>query len=159
MDSTARSASPPFAAAGSAAVETAAQEPWSHHENSTTRVMVQPRHGRVERDVWTKSVRGSVHMLKVPRGWALDVADLDGAEALGAWLVHLHDLEQLVNHWATIATIRARGFAFDRGHGRQVGLGLEHWRPTRQDAEAPNAVKTADGPLAVQLDMFGRVVA
>lgn len=96
----------------------------------------EPAHGKVSGDVWTKSARASVHMLQTPRAWALDVADLDAAERCGVRLVHIHDLEQLRHFWATTATIRRRGFAFNRRHGEQVALTLEHWRPTRALAEA-----------------------
>lgn len=119
-----------------------------------------PKHGRVHGDVWTKSVRGSVHMLKVPRGWALDLADLDRAEGAGVTVVDIHDLEQLNHHFATIATIRARGSSLDRGHGKQIALALEYWRPSRQEAESQHGPKDDDAQSkVVQLDLFGQRAA
>lgn len=119
-----------------------------------------PKHGRLDGNTWTKTVRASSHMLRVPKGWALDVADLDRAEASGALAVHLHDLEQLAHYWATVAAVRARGFAFDRGHGKQIALALEYWCPTRQEAEAQNAPgDDAEQPKVVQLGLFGRKAA
>jgi len=115
-----------------------------------------PAHGHVRGAVWRKSARGSVHMLKVPKAWAMDVADLDAAEAVGARLVLIHDLEALRKYWASIATIRAKGFAFDRGHGRQVALALEHWTDSAEAAEA-----AAPEPETVgfrQLGLFGGVL-
>lgn len=105
--------------------------------------------------MWRKAVRGSVHMLRVPKAWCFDFGDLTRAEAAGARLVLVHDLEGFREHWATITTIRARGFELDRKHGRQVGLGIEWWRPSR--AEAVAAVVHEREPYAPgvsQLSMF-----
>ena len=111
----------------------------------------EPAHGKVSGDVWTKSARASVHMLQTPRAWALDVADLDAAERCGVRLVHIHDLEQVRHYWASVATVRRRGFAFNRRHGEQVALTLEHWRPTRELAEAVSVEPEPEiEPVAVQ---------
>ncbi len=110
-----------------------------------------PAHGKLSGIVWTKSVRASAHMLRTPKAWALDAADLELAEQCGARLVHIHDLEQLRHYWATLETIRRRGFAFDRGHGAQVALCLEHWAATRGEAEAAEPKPEPEvEPLAVQ---------
>ena len=93
-----------------------------------------PAHGRVRGDVWRKAARGSLHMLRAPQAWALDMADLDAARRMGVHLVHVHDLEALAHHWASLQTIEARGFDLDRGYGLQRGLALEDWRPTRAAA-------------------------
>jgi len=95
----------------------------------------EPAHGKLSGIVWTKSVRASVHMLRTPKGWALDVADLELAEQRGARLVHLHDREVPCDYWASIETLRAHGWLFDRGCGRQLGLSLAWWRPSREQAE------------------------
>ena len=73
-------------------------------------------------------------MLRAPRAWALDLADLDAAKRKGVRLVHVQDLEALAHHWADVQTIEARGFDLDRGYGRQRGLALVDWRPTRAAA-------------------------
>jgi hypothetical protein len=89
-------------------------------------------------DTWTKSVRASVHQLRAPKAWALDVADLDAAERAGVRVCHIHDMESLRHFWATLATVRAHGFTFERRFGPQIALTLEHWRPTRGEAEEVN---------------------
>ena len=92
-----------------------------------------------------------MHQLRTPRGWALDVADLDAAEAMGVTMVHVHDLEALAHYWAATDTIRRKGFDFDRGHGVQVALALEHWQPTRELAEAmAETLQPQAGPRALQ---------
>lgn len=109
-----------------------------------------PIHGRIQGDTWVKSARGSVHMLKMPRGWAFDQEDLARAKSAAAAVVHIYDLETLHHYWATIETIGTKGFVFDRGQGQQVGLVLEHWRPSRQQAEALTAEMGELKPLAWQ---------
>ena len=39
-----------------------------------------PAHGRMVGDCWQKTVCASKHMLRAPKAWAVDVADLDAAE-------------------------------------------------------------------------------
>ena len=113
-----------------------------------------PAHGRMVGDCWQKTVCASKHLLRVPKGWAMDAADLDAAQAVGARLVHLHDLETLRHYWATPATIRARGFVLERGAGRQIALPLEHWRATRAEAAAV-AEPERGAPGVKQLALWG----
>lgn len=145
--------------ARAAAVSSGAGSSFTRSQTITRRAPRQalrgPAHGQVRGDVWRKSVRGSVHMLRTPRAWCFDVGDLGAAEAVGVRLVLVHDLESLRKHYATIATVRARGFALDRGHGRQVALALEHWRPTPQEAEAAAPEPEPEGPR--QLALFEAV--
>jgi hypothetical protein len=101
-------------------------------------------------------------MLRTPKAWAVDLADLAAAEACGLALVHVHDLENLRHYWATLATVRRRGFAFERGHGRQWALPLEHWRPSRDAALALDAADSeppepTPGEM-VQMALFGQAV-
>lgn len=114
-----------------------------------------PKYGKVSGDTWRKAVRGSVHRRRTPPSWCMDTADLDAAEALGVRLVLVHDLETLRKYYATPATIRRRGFVFDLKYGEQVGLALEHWRGTPQEALdlAPKPEPETTGP--VQLGLFG----
>lgn len=123
-----------------------------------------PRHGHIAADVWRKAVRASVHQLRTPRAWALDVADLEAAEFAGVESVCVRDLETLREFWATPATIRSRGFELDRGHGRQVALVLEHWAPSHEDlvrlgipSDGPRPSGHAASNAPTQLSLFGRM--
>ncbi len=78
-------------------------------------------------------------MLRKPRAWALDCQSLDDAEALGARQVEVHDTESGLTYRASVALIRARGFQFDRGFGRQIALPLDQWNMERPGA--PKAVQ------------------
>jgi len=100
--------------------------------------------GVVDGGVFCKSVRGSIHQLRVPPAWCLDVGSLADAEAAGAVRVEIRDVESGCVYRADIALIRRRGFEFDRGHGVQVGLALALW-----DCQRPGE------PAARQLCLFG----
>ena len=83
--------------------------------------------GRVRGGVFHKTVRGSVHMLRHPPAWAISIEALLQAEELGAKSVRVCDTESGHTYTASVDLVRRKGFTFDRGHGRQVGLPLEYW--------------------------------
>jgi len=93
--------------------------------------------GSVQRGVLRKSVKASRHQLRTPRAWALDVCSLDEAERLGARVVSIRDAESGTTYTASCALIRKRGFVFNRRHGHQIGLALEHWRATGGKRSGP----------------------
>jgi hypothetical protein len=94
--------------------------------------------GEVRGDVFVKRVWGSRHMLQKPRAWAVDVAVLRQAEALGARAVEVHDLEDGTVYRAPLERFWQRGIRVNRGHGEQRGLLLADWQvngaPSRADA-------------------------
>ena len=93
--------------------------------------------GRVSGGVFRKRVRGSRHMLRNPRAWALDTQSLLDAERLGARVVAITDTETGRTFSASVALIRWRGFTFDRGHGRQIALPLGFWTVTARGQGVP----------------------
>lgn len=97
--------------------------------------------GRVVGDAFIKTVKQN-HQLRTPPAWALDVQSLADAECAGARRVVLRQTDAGIIWSASIALIRDKGFVFDRGFGRQVGLVLDYW--TCVDPNAP-----------VQLSLFG----
>lgn len=113
------------------------------------RVVVKNRDGRVIGevlgDVLTKRVRGSVHMLRSPRAWAVDVEALRQAERLGARWVVVLDTETGERYRASVAVFWEHGVNVERGFGLQVALPMDYWQ------------RTPRGELeAVQLGLFGR---
>ena len=84
--------------------------------------------------VFSKRCRGSVHMLRRPVGWCLDVGSLDEAERAGASLVQIGDTESGKVYVASIKAIRDNGIPLDRGYGEQLLLPLSGWtvRDSRQ---------------------------
>ena len=134
--------------AGATATATGLREvgtTYSPHAHSTPKpIYAQGRCvGEVRGDTFYKTVRGSVHMLRKPRAWAFDWRSLADAERSGARLVEIHDSETGNTYRASVETIRAHGFVFNRGAGRQIALPLDRW-----------AVAHPGEPVAVQPCLF-----
>lgn len=83
--------------------------------------------GHVEGQTFAKRVQASRHMLRAPRGWAVDAQSLHDAERMGAKTVEIEDTESRLRYTATIALIRTKGIRLDRGFGKQICLPLEQW--------------------------------
>ena len=77
--------------------------------------------------VLQKDIRAA-HYLRRPPAVCWDECVLDEAERAGARACEVHDLDTGKTLTATIADVRARGFAVNRGFGRQVALALHLWR-------------------------------
>ena len=75
-----------------------------------------------------KVVHGSKHMLRSPKGWAIDAHALATARTAGAVGVRIEDTETGKVYRADLATIDTHGWQFDRGHGRQIALPLQYWQ-------------------------------
>ncbi len=121
---------------GGAAVSIGAGGSFTREQHTTAQAQSQgPKHGVVRGDVWRKRVAGSKHQLRVPRpAWAVDAADLDAAERVGAVVLELTDLESGTTYRASLRTLREKGRYFNRGYGAQVALDLEHWRTEQPGA-------------------------
>jgi len=108
------------------------------HFDYTTPVKVRLTDGRVVGEVrgntFVKRVRGSRHMLQRPRAWAVDVAVLREAEALGARAVEVVDTETNTTYRAPLERFWTRGIRVNRGYGEQVALLLADWLPAGQPA-------------------------
>lgn len=98
-----------------------------------------PAHGRVIGQTWVKGVRGSVHMLKAPRGWAVDRGDLAVAESLGATCLEVCDLESGKVYRARLDMLRRKGLSLQRGCGAQVALPLGYWAVDGEPSDAEPA--------------------
>lgn len=97
--------------------------------------------GMVHGDTFYKNLSRSKHFLHTPPGIAFDLSTLDDAERAGARFVEIHETDAGRVYRAAISKIRAKGFTFDRGFGRQICLGLPDWA---RDAE----------PMAEQLKLW-----
>lgn len=87
--------------------------------------------------VFQKRVRGSVHFLRSPRAVAWDLTALHEAERLGATGVLVIDTETGREYRAPLSTVWAKGWAFDRGHGRQWALRLDIFNRPEEPAQLP----------------------
>ncbi len=108
--------------------------------DDTTRCRQAPLHGRVTGDVWHKTVRRSVHQLRKPPAWAVDLADLERAERYGIVWLELYETEQGVTYRASLQTVREHGQVFDYGYGQQILLPLEHWQADEPEPKAVQGV-------------------
>jgi hypothetical protein len=80
-------------------------------------------------DGWLrKIVQASKHMLRSPRGWAIDAHALAAARSAGALGLRIEDTESGKTYLATWAALDAHGYTFDRGYGRQIALPLRYWQ-------------------------------
>jgi len=89
--------------------------------------------GEVRGNKFVKRVKGSKHMLREPRGWALDSESLVAAERLGAREVEIEDTESGAIYTASFERIRSKGLHLDRGHGSQICLPLQFWSVRRAE--------------------------
>ena len=91
--------------------------------------------GHVAGGVFSKRVRGSVHMLRAPRGWALDAPTLADLRALRVVTVAVTDAETGTVYTAPLAEFDAHGVAFNRGAGPQVVLPVGYWAVNGQPSD------------------------
>lgn len=87
--------------------------------------------------VLRKRVRASIHQLRRPPSWAVDLEILRKAMADGARMVEIEDTETGRVFVADIRLFDLYGFTFNRGFGVQVGLPLTYWRVEAVDARQP----------------------
>ncbi len=83
--------------------------------------------GQVKNSSFIKKVQASKHMLRSPRGWALDIQSLKDAEEIGARFVELHDSDSGKTYRASIEQIWEKGFRFNRGFGDQWLMLIDEW--------------------------------
>ena len=97
-----------------------------------------PAHGQIRGRAWIKRVRKSQHVLRIPYGWALDVADLEAADACGAQYVELREQEQKHIYRASTVVLRSKGVDIDRGYGAQIALPMGYWTVDGQEPVLPS---------------------
>ena len=84
--------------------------------------------GHVREQTFYKTVRGSVHFLRIPPAIAFDASSLEDARKAGAVRVEVTDAETGRVFVADIADILRDGKPFNRGHGDQIYYPLSRWR-------------------------------
>lgn len=126
---------------------------------TTTRPAAQPVRaangrvvGHVAGGVFSKRAQASKHMLRAPRGWALDADTLAELRALGVVTVTVTDTESDTTYSAPLAEFSAHGVALNRGFGPQVALPLGYWRVNGQPPALAPREPDPDAPR--QLSLF-----
>lgn len=84
--------------------------------------------GHVKCKSFIKHARGSVHMLRRPRGWASDKTIINELQSLEVQKIKVHDDESGIIYYTSLSTFTERSFEFNRGHGVQMCLPLKYWQ-------------------------------
>lgn len=92
------------------------------------------RIGTVSGGIFEKRIHGSRHILRTPPGLAVDLRALMDAEAAGATRIRITDLETGIRYSTAISNLKRAGFTFDRGFGRQIGMGIDSFIQERPGA-------------------------
>jgi hypothetical protein len=91
--------------------------------------------GIYEKGMLKKTVIGSKHMLKEPKGWAWDTCILAQAESRGYSITEVYDKESGIVYQASFDDFHKHGVRFNRGYGPQMCLPLQHWRVSNPKVE------------------------
>ncbi len=113
--------------------------------------------GHVAGDTFYKRAQASKHMLRAPRGWAVDAPILAELRALGVATVTVTDTESDTTYSAPLAEFSAHGVAFNRGFGPQVALPLGRWAVNGQPPALAKRQPDPDAPR--QLSLFAEAGA
>ena len=105
-----------------------------------------PLHGKVEGKTWCKKASMSRHMLFKPLAWAVDLNDLERAEALGVRFVEVFELEHKLTYKVSVTTLRAKGQTIDRGFGVQLALPLDSWSTFHETRGERTSIAKPGGP-------------
>lgn len=87
--------------------------------------------GEVSDGVLRKFVDSRHHFLRHPPAISLDASifarfDLD--------MIAIVDTFERKFYWSTADNFRDKSIQIDRGFGRQLALGLEHWKPSERES-------------------------
>lgn len=74
-----------------------------------------------------KKVRGSIHKLRVPPGWACDKTTIEEAEKLGGVSIEITDSETGKKFLAKFIDFRKYGILINRGYCEQIALPMVYW--------------------------------
>lgn len=84
--------------------------------------------GYIKGNTLYKTVRGEIHMLHSPRGWAWDVNILEEAERRDVTRVEIYDRENGKTYITTIQDFWDYGVGLNRGFGEQICLPIKYWQ-------------------------------
>lgn len=92
-------------------------------------------------------------MLRAPRAWCIDQADLETVERMGVERIEINDLETGTFYSTSLETFKAHSFPVRRGFGEQRGLELRHWNITAPLRTGKDAAKQSQ-QLPRQMSLF-----
>jgi hypothetical protein len=105
---------------------------------STTSIPIYTESGQVvatvEDGALVKRVFASRHMLKQPKGWAMDDICIQQAESTGANRIQIFDVESKSVYETSIEKFWRLGIPVNRRYGKQTCLPLTYWKRTDNNA-------------------------
>lgn len=84
--------------------------------------------GQFEEGVYRKTVKGSIHMMQSPMGWASDKDICEDLAKLGCKEIRIFDKEKGKTFVASFEEFMAKAIPIDRGYGEQLALPLRYWK-------------------------------
>ncbi len=83
--------------------------------------------GEIRGNTLYKKVKSSVHMLLMPKAWAIDEDAIDFAVSKGTTDIEVSDKESGSVYRCSIQTFVRYGVKINRGFGQQIALPLSYW--------------------------------
>jgi len=100
--------------------------------------------GTFENGVYSKNVRGSVHMLRSPLGWSIDKDIVDNLARLGCVEIQIFDKESKTLYYARFEDFTEKAIPLNRGFGEQLVLSLNYWDFSNTSGTLPEYKKQGE---------------
>jgi hypothetical protein len=86
--------------------------------------------GNLDVGVFTKRVRGSIHRVRTPPGWAIDQRAYDENLVGNCGTIVVEDVEARLRYTVSFRTFDEKKVRMNRGYGDQYLLPLHYWQVT-----------------------------
>ncbi len=93
--------------------------------------------GKSNGRIFKKTIRGSIHLLRKPPAIAIDADAYDKHIAFSHQLLEIYDSETNRLYTSSTEDFNLHRIEFDRGHGKQYALAMNHWHVTDLNPDAP----------------------
>ena len=110
--------------------------------------------GEIKNGILVKVVSSDRHMLRVPLGWAWDVAILKKARKAGVERTLIIDQGANKTYEALLSDFEHFGIGIDRGYGRQICLPLKYWQFSESEKSPVEQHENCCGEYSARLCGF-----
>lgn len=83
--------------------------------------------GKFENGIFAKTVLASRHMLRQPKGWAIDMTIIEDLVKKDCKFIQIQDKETGLEYQVEFGQFLLQHIVIDRGFGRQALLPLNQW--------------------------------
>jgi len=87
--------------------------------------------GKIANRVFSKQVKGSIHMLKIPMAWAIDADVFDKVVARTCSTIQITDIETRTMYTVAVKVFGSFRMKLNRRAGDQYALPLVRWEVTK----------------------------